>query len=93
MSKYTNSKLFIGYKKKISYSYFSGTIRENILFGLEYDAVKYEKVIADCALEDDFLEINGGDSVHIGGAGGNLSGGQMQRLNLGKTKYTIPNDP
>ena len=50
---------------------------------MEYDADKYEKVIADCALEDDFLEINGGDSVHIGGAGGNLSGGQMQRLNLG----------
>ena len=66
------------------YFIFSGTIRENILFGLEYDPDKYDKVIADCALEDDFLAMKGGDTIHIGGAGANLSGGQMQRLNLGR---------
>ena len=65
---------------------FSGTIRENILFGLEYDQSRYDKVIEDCALSDDFLAINGGDSILIGGAGAKLSGGQMQRLSLGKTQ-------
>ena len=62
---------------------FSGSIRENILFGSEYDKDKYDKVIDDCALSDDFLEIKGGDSIQIGGAGAILSGGQMQRLSIG----------
>ena len=62
---------------------FSGTIRENILFGLEYDQDRYNKVIEDCALRDDFLAIKGGDSIVIGGAAAKLSGGQMQRLSLG----------
>ena len=66
---------------------FNGTIRENILFGLEYDQKKYDQVISDCALEDDLITLNGGDSIQIGGAVGNLSGGQMQRLNLARAVY------
>ena len=62
---------------------FSGSIRENILFGSDYNNDRYDKVIDDCALRDDFLEIKGGDSIQIGGAGAILSGGQMQRLSIG----------
>ena len=62
---------------------FSGSIRENIIFGSNYIQERYDKVIDDCALRDDFLEINGGDSIEIGGAGAILSGGQMQRLSIG----------
>ena len=33
---------------------FSGTIKQNILFGLPYDAEKYDKVVNACAL----IEVN-----------------------------------
>ena len=63
--------------------FFSGTIRENILFGLEYNQDRYEKTIEDCALDEDFLDLRDGDATYIGEGGANLSGGQMQRVNLG----------
>ena len=62
---------------------FSGTIRENILFGLEYDPDRYDKILEDCALGDDLLTMNEGDSSYIGKGGASLSGGQIQRVNLG----------
>ena len=63
----------------------SGTIRENILFGLKYDQDQYDKVIEDCALVEDFLTLSAADSTYIGEGGTNLSGGQMQRINIGKS--------
>jgi ATP-binding cassette, subfamily C (CFTR/MRP), member 4 len=33
---------------------FSGTVRQNILCGREYDAKRYRKVVKVCALEKDF---------------------------------------
>ena len=42
---------------------FSGTIRENILSGLPFDAKRYKKVIKVCALERDFTLFNNGHST------------------------------
>jgi ATP-binding cassette subfamily C (CFTR/MRP) protein 1 len=50
------------------------TIRENILFGNEYDSERYEKVIRDCALIKDLKSLDGGDLTEIGERGINLSG-------------------
>ena len=65
------------------HQFFSGTIRENILFGLEYNQEQYDRTIEACALDDDFLALTDRDDTYIGEGGANLSGGQMQRVNLG----------
>ena len=55
------------------------TLRENILFGKEYDKEKYNRIIAACALGPDLAILPSGDASEIGEAGSNLSGGQKQR--------------
>lgn len=44
----------------------SGTLRDNILFGLEYDSEKYNAVVEACALISDFEMLVKGDSTMIG---------------------------
>lgn len=48
---------------------FSGTIRENILFGPPYDEHKYARTIKACALNEDIKQFPGGDQT-IGGERG-----------------------
>ena len=67
----------------------SGTIRENILMGLEYDEDWYNEVIKACALEKDldlFKEYR--DQTVIGDRGITLSGGQKARVSLARAVYT-----
>lgn len=52
----------------------NATIRDNIIFGREYDPAKYEQVIRDCCLVKDFKNLEGGDLTEIGEKGINLSG-------------------
>lgn len=47
----------------------NATIRDNILFGSEYDAVRYEKVIRQCALEKDLELFEAGDQTEVGEKG------------------------
>lgn len=42
------------------------TLRENILFGSDYDAQRYNKVLEACALKPDLEIIQGGDMAEIG---------------------------
>ena len=42
---------------------FSGTVQQNILCGLDYDAERYNRVIEACALIDDFNLFSDGDST------------------------------
>ncbi|CAK4442154.1 unnamed protein product, partial [Aphanomyces euteiches] len=56
------------------------TIRENILFGLPYDRVKYNRVIEACALQKDLTLFAAGDRTEIGSKGVNVSGGQKARI-------------
>ncbi|KAI9336822.1 P-loop containing nucleoside triphosphate hydrolase protein [Zopfochytrium polystomum] len=66
----------------------SGTIRENILFGKPWDAVKFQKIIQACALERDLDLLPAGDRTEIGERGINLSGGQRQRISLARALYS-----
>lgn len=53
----------------------NATLKENILFGKEYDAKKFNKIIDLCELRADIEVLPGGDQVEIGERGVNLSGG------------------
>merc|ERR1719209_2829753 len=63
------------------------TVRENILFGSEYNAAKYEAVVEACALAADLKILPAGDQTEIGENGVNLSGGQKQRVGLARAAY------
>ena len=61
----------------------SGSLRENILFGSQYDEQRYEETVFACALKEDLEKFPEGDATIIGERGSNLSGGQKQRVSLG----------
>ena len=44
----------------------NGTIKENILFGSEFDEKKYQQVLEACALLPDLEVLPGGDMAEIG---------------------------
>jgi ATP-binding cassette subfamily C (CFTR/MRP) protein 1 len=58
----------------------AGTLRDNILFGLAYDPVRYQKTLEGCALVDDIGALPAGDLTELGERGINLSGGQKVRV-------------
>ncbi|KAF9216328.1 hypothetical protein BGZ59_010123, partial [Podila verticillata] len=64
------------------------TIRNNILFGLEFDQDRYDAVIEGCALATDFDILEAGDATEIGEKGITLSGGQKQRVSLARAIYS-----
>ncbi|KAJ8983672.1 hypothetical protein NQ317_003459 [Molorchus minor] len=64
----------INVEGKISYAsqepwLFGGSVRQNILFGQEFDANKYNEVIRVCALERDFFLFPYGDRTLVGARG------------------------
>ncbi|XP_062107655.1 putative ABC transporter C family member 15 isoform X2 [Humulus lupulus] len=65
----------------------TGNIRENILFGNEYDSAKYDRTIKACALTKDFELFSCGDLTEIGERGINMSGGQKQRIQIARAVY------
>ncbi|XP_073147479.1 ABC transporter C family member 13 isoform X2 [Henckelia pumila] len=68
----------------------SGTIRENILLGKDYDGKRYLEILRACALDLDVSLMLGGDSACVGEKGVNLSGGQKARLALARALYHEP---
>ena len=66
---------------------FSGTIKENILFGQVYEESKYERIIDVCALKEDFQRLPDGDQTVVGERGEVLSGGQQARVSLARAVY------
>lgn len=79
-------------KGKMSYSpqeawTFVATIRENILFGSEFNQQKYDQVIKVCALERDMELLPYGDQTIVGEKGVSLSGGQRTRITLARSIY------
>ncbi|EAS02570.2 ABC transporter C family protein (macronuclear) [Tetrahymena thermophila SB210] len=63
------------------------TIKENILFGKEYDPFWYNECIESCDLKVDFSTFSKKDEKVIGPGGGNLSGGQRQRIAICRALY------
>lgn len=59
---------------------FTGTVRNNILFGEKFDRKKYHEVTKCCALTTDFEQLPNGDKSVVGERGASLSGGQRARV-------------
>ena len=66
---------------------FSGTLKENVLFGEPYHQKRYAEVIENCALREDINRFPKGDISFIGEHGILLSGGQRARVNLARAVY------
>lgn len=66
----------------------SGTVRENVVFGLPFVEDRYRKVLAACALEKDIELLVDGDETEVGPKGVTLSGGQRWRTALARALYS-----
>eukprot|EP00210_Caulerpa_lentillifera_P008933 g8524.t1 len=91
-----NSNHFIRITGSVSYCaqvpwIMAGTVRDNIVFGNEFDEQLYDRVISSCALDLDLEQFPFGDQTEIGERGINLSGGQKARIALARAAYCKAN--
>ncbi|GAB6029962.1 Multidrug resistance-associated protein 1 [Chamberlinius hualienensis] len=77
----------IGYASQIPWIQ-NATLKDNILFGKQFNQNRYEKVLEACAMLPDLEILPAGDMTEIGEKGINLSGGQKQRVSLARAVYT-----
>lgn len=63
------------------------TVKNNILFGNNFDLVRYQKAIDLSQLAQDLRELPGGEQTEIGERGINLSGGQKQRIMIARAVF------
>ncbi|KAJ3318494.1 hypothetical protein HDV06_000427 [Boothiomyces sp. JEL0866] len=66
----------------------NATLKENILFGEEFDEEFYHATIQACGLVPDLQSLAAGDMTEIGEFGINLSGGQKQRIAIARAVYS-----
>ncbi|XP_078379983.1 ATP-binding cassette sub-family C member 4-like [Oculina patagonica] len=66
---------------------FSGSVRQNIVFGQIFEQDRYDKVIRACCLEQDVELLPEGDLTLVGEKGVTLSGGQKARVCLARAVY------
>ncbi|XP_045930955.1 multidrug resistance-associated protein 5 isoform X1 [Micropterus dolomieu] len=66
----------------------NATLRDNILFGQEYQEDRYQSVLSACCLRPDLTLLPNADLTEIGERGANLSGGQRQRISLARALYS-----
>ncbi|XP_028429950.1 LOW QUALITY PROTEIN: ATP-binding cassette sub-family C member 5 [Perca flavescens] len=66
----------------------NATLRDNILFGQEYQEDRYQSVLSACCLRPDLSLLPNADLTEIGERGATLSGGQRQRISLARALYS-----
>ncbi|KAM3508227.1 hypothetical protein MY11210_006827 [Beauveria gryllotalpidicola] len=64
------------------------TIKENIIFGYDFDAHRYYRVLQACALVHDLHTLSNGDLTEAGTGGSSLSGGQKWRVAFARALYS-----
>ena len=67
---------------------FSGTVRDNILFGRHLDTKRYNEILDVCCMQPDLQNFSKGDLTEIGHRGVSLSGGQRVRVSLARALYS-----
>ena len=67
---------------------FSGTMRDNILFGRPFDNRRYFEILDICCMLTDLNNFPKGDLTEIGHRGVSLSGGQRVRVSLARALYS-----
>ena len=67
---------------------FSGTIRDNILFGRSFKTKRYQEIVEVCCMQADLHNFSQGDLTEIGHRGVSLSGGQRARVSLARALYS-----
>uniref|UniRef100_A0A182P628 Uncharacterized protein n=1 Tax=Anopheles epiroticus TaxID=199890 RepID=A0A182P628_9DIPT len=66
---------------------FTGSVRQNVLFGEQLDQHRYRQVLKVCALQPDLAHLPSGDMTVIGERGVSMSGGQKARICLARAVY------
>ena len=67
---------------------FSGTVRDNVLFGEPFDQTRYDLALQVCELIKDLQRFPDGDLTIVGERGTVLSGGQQARVELARAVYS-----
>jgi ATP-binding cassette subfamily C (CFTR/MRP) protein 1 len=86
----TNGEVVIGASRAFCPQYAwiqNASVRENIIFGKEFDQKWYDEVVDACALRADLDMLPAGDKTEIGERGITVSGGQKQRMNIARAIY------
>lgn len=66
----------------------TGTVQNNITFGLPFVESRYQNVLRACSLEKDIGLLIDGDQTEVGPKGVTLSGGQRWRVALARALYS-----
>lgn len=66
----------------------NATLRDNVLFGQEYDEARYIEAMDMCCLGPDCQALASADLTEIGEKGVTLSGGQKARVSLARAVYS-----
>jgi ATP-binding cassette, subfamily C (CFTR/MRP), member 4 len=66
---------------------FAGSVRQNIVFGDEFNEKRYLEVVRVSALERDLAQMPFGDETRVGDRGVTLSGGQRARISLARSEF------
>lgn len=67
---------------------FSGSVKENILFGKPYDEQRFALAVQASQLTSDLEILGNGANTQIGERGINISGGQKARISLARAVYS-----